>query len=110
MASLLFASKIGAKILAGATIAKAVPIVVPVACAAACMGITIAGAKYLSKKFQAKKFARGSKCTCKKARGRRKRSKHKCDYVKGYYADEPSTNKTEQHDILISPPIPICGL
>ncbi|MCL2187768.1 MAG: hypothetical protein FWC16_01905 [Defluviitaleaceae bacterium] len=53
MTSLLFASKagaIGAKFLTGAAIAKAAPIVVPVACAVVCVGVTIAGVRYLTKK------------------------------------------------------------
>ena len=54
MTSLLFASKfgaIGAKFLTGAAIVKATPFVVPIACAVVCVGATITGAKYLSKKL-----------------------------------------------------------
>jgi|GEM_PF-1599582 len=45
---------IGVKVLSGAAIVKAAPFIVPIACAAVCVGTTIAGAKYLSKKLSAK--------------------------------------------------------
>jgi hypothetical protein len=54
MTSLLFASKIGAigaKVLGGAALVKAAPIVVPVVCVVACVGVTVAGARYLAKKL-----------------------------------------------------------
>ena len=57
MKSLLFASKLGvlgAKLLTGAAIIKAAPFVVPIACAVVCVGATVAGARYLSKKLSAK--------------------------------------------------------
>ena len=57
MTSLLFASKfgvIGAKILTGAAIVKAAPFLVPIACAAVCVGATVAGAKHISKKLSSK--------------------------------------------------------
>jgi len=57
MKNLLFALKsgtIGAKLLTGASIVKAAPFVVPVACAVVCVGATVAGAKYLSKKLSSK--------------------------------------------------------
>ena len=57
MKSLLFASKfgiLGAKLLTGAAIIKATPFVLPIACAVVCVGATIAGAKYLSKKLSSK--------------------------------------------------------
>ena len=54
MTGLLFASKFGAfgaKILTGAALVKAAPFLVPIACAAVCVGATVAGAKHLSKKL-----------------------------------------------------------
>jgi hypothetical protein len=69
MVSLLFASNIGAigtKILTGAALVKAAPFVVPIACVAVCVGATIAGAKYLSKKLSAKESADDTlnQCAC----------------------------------------------
>ena len=54
MFRMLFGSKIVAKVLCAAGLVKAAPFIVPIACAAVCVGTTIAGAKYLSKKLSAK--------------------------------------------------------
>jgi len=51
---MLFGSKIAAKVLCAAGLVKSAPFIVPIACAAVCVGTTIAGAKYLSKKLSAK--------------------------------------------------------
>jgi len=68
MTSLLFSKfgAIGIKILSGAAIVKAAPFVVPIACVAVCVGVTIAGAKHLSKKQSVKEFADASlhQCDC----------------------------------------------
>ena len=67
MLSLLFASKIGAvgaKILGGAAIVKAAPIVVPVVCVVACVGVTVAGAKYFAKKLPAINPSPVGGCDC----------------------------------------------
>jgi len=67
MSGLLFGAKIsaiGAKILGGATIVKAAPFIVPVACAAVCVTATIAGARYLTKKKSKKKYADASRHRC----------------------------------------------
>ena len=59
MTSLLFSKfgVIGVKILSGAAIVKAAPFVLPITCAAVCVGVTIAGAKHFSKKQSVKEFA-----------------------------------------------------
>jgi len=54
MFGMLFGSKIAAKILCAAGFIKAAPFIIPVACAAVCVGVTIAGAKHVSKKLSAK--------------------------------------------------------
>jgi hypothetical protein len=74
MGGLLFASKLGAKVFCGAGLLKAAPFVVPIACAVVCVGATIAGEKYLSKKLSEKELADAAL--------------HPCDYFDDDYADE----------------------
>ena len=78
MTSLLF-SKIGAigvKVFSGASIVKAAPFIIPVACAAVCVGTTIAGAKHMSKMLFAKELADASL--------------HQCAFFDDEYVDEDS--------------------
>jgi len=86
MTSLLFSKfgVIGVKILSGAAIVKAAPFVMPIACAAVCVGVTIAGAKHLSKKMSAKEFADASL--------------HPCDYFDDDCADEDSFSDDKDID------------
>ncbi|MCL2217746.1 MAG: hypothetical protein FWB91_12115 [Defluviitaleaceae bacterium] len=74
---------IGVKVLSGAAFVKAAPFVLPVACAAVCVGVTIAGAKHMSKMLLAKALVDASL--------------HQCDFFDDEYADED--NLSDDKDI-----------
>jgi len=74
MFRLLLASKFATKALCAVGFVKAAPFVIPIACAAVCVGVTIAGAKRLSKKLSIKEASNVSP--------------HRCAYFEDDYADE----------------------
>ena len=64
MLRMLFGSKIATKALCAAGLVKTAPLLIPIACAAVCVGTTIVGAKYLSKKLSAKKVVNVALLPC----------------------------------------------